>query len=89
MEVWWCWWPAPSSPPPPPQVPPAHHDEETDDEDVEANDDGDGCPGNSVEAVVPGPDFTAGVRNVTVPEGRSADTTTIQPTRLQGRQAPL
>ena len=26
--------------------------------------------GNSVEQVVPGPDFTAGVKNVTVPEGR-------------------
>ena len=26
--------------------------------------------GNSVEHVVPGPDFTAGVKNVTVPEGR-------------------
>ena len=25
--------------------------------------------GNSVEQVVPGPDFTAGVKNVTVPEG--------------------
>ena len=56
----------------------ANGDDNTGGDDNNANNDGSittiimfiMIAGNSVEQVVPGPDFTAGVKNVTVPEGR-------------------